>query len=358
MLRFILRRLAAGVVLLFVISSLAFMLLYVGSGDIARSILGQTATQETVAAEEAGARARPADPRPSSSTGCATPSPVTSARRGSPASRSPRRSRSRLAVTLVARASARSSSPRSSRVAARRAGRRARGGWVDRMVQVVLGARLRHPRLPDRPRPGAASSRSTSAGSSRPATSSSRLADAAGCQSVTLPIIALASAASPASRAGPRLGDRRAAPGLRAHAAQPRPLGAAGWSTSTCCATPPARRCRSSAVQFIGLLGGAVIVEHVFAIPGLGQVAVARPRQGDIPLVMGLVIVDRRPRRHRQPRHRPAAGLAQPEGAGLMSDVDCHRRPPSPSVEHARGDRATRSLFRPAAAEPDRRSSR
>ncbi|GAB3617240.1 ABC transporter permease [Okibacterium endophyticum] len=44
------------------------------------------------------------------------------------------------------------------------------------------------------------------------------------------------------------------------------------------------------AVYFVGLLGGAVIVEQVFAIPGLGQVAVQATTQGDIPMVMGLVM--------------------------------------------------------------------
>lgn len=44
------------------------------------------------------------------------------------------------------------------------------------------------------------------------------------------------------------------------------------------------------AVFFVGLLGGAVIVEQVFAIPGLGQVAVIATTQGDIPMVMGLVM--------------------------------------------------------------------
>ena len=43
-------------------------------------------------------------------------------------------------------------------------------------------------------------------------------------------------------------------------------------------------------VQFVGLLGGAVIIEQIFAIPGMGQVAVVATSQGDIPLVMGLVI--------------------------------------------------------------------
>ena len=44
------------------------------------------------------------------------------------------------------------------------------------------------------------------------------------------------------------------------------------------------------AVYFVGLMGGAVIVEQVFAIPGLGQVAVQATGQGDIPLVMGLLV--------------------------------------------------------------------
>ena len=44
------------------------------------------------------------------------------------------------------------------------------------------------------------------------------------------------------------------------------------------------------AVQFIGLLGGAVIVEQIFALPGLGQITVAATGQGDIPVVMGVVV--------------------------------------------------------------------
>lgn len=44
------------------------------------------------------------------------------------------------------------------------------------------------------------------------------------------------------------------------------------------------------AVQFIGLLGGAVIVEQVFALPGMGQLTVQAGTQGDIPVMMGLVV--------------------------------------------------------------------
>jgi len=44
-------------------------------------------------------------------------------------------------------------------------------------------------------------------------------------------------------------------------------------------------------LQFVVLFGGAVIVEQVFSLPGLGQRAVAATAQGDVPIVMGLVIV-------------------------------------------------------------------
>lgn len=45
------------------------------------------------------------------------------------------------------------------------------------------------------------------------------------------------------------------------------------------------------AVQFVGMLGGAVVIEQVFALPGIGQMAVQATTSGDIPVVMGVVIV-------------------------------------------------------------------
>lgn len=44
-------------------------------------------------------------------------------------------------------------------------------------------------------------------------------------------------------------------------------------------------------LQFIGLLGGIVILERVFAIPGLGAMAVNATIVGDIPIVMGVVLL-------------------------------------------------------------------
>lgn len=43
-------------------------------------------------------------------------------------------------------------------------------------------------------------------------------------------------------------------------------------------------------LQFIGLLGGAAIIERVFAIPGLGSITVQAALSGDIPVLMGVVV--------------------------------------------------------------------
>ena len=44
-------------------------------------------------------------------------------------------------------------------------------------------------------------------------------------------------------------------------------------------------------IQFIVIFGGAVIVEQVFSLPGVGQIAVSATARGDIPLVMGVIVV-------------------------------------------------------------------
>lgn len=54
-------------------------------------------------------------------------------------------------------------------------------------------------------------------------------------------------------------------------------------------AAPPALTVLS--LQFIGLLGGAVVIERIFAIPGLGTLTVNSSISGDIPVIMGIVVV-------------------------------------------------------------------
>ncbi|GAA3381762.1 ABC transporter permease [Cryptosporangium minutisporangium] len=44
-------------------------------------------------------------------------------------------------------------------------------------------------------------------------------------------------------------------------------------------------------MQFVGLLGGTVLVEQIFGLPGLGSMAVQYTTRGDIPVIMGLLTV-------------------------------------------------------------------
>ena len=43
-------------------------------------------------------------------------------------------------------------------------------------------------------------------------------------------------------------------------------------------------------LQLIGMLGGVVIIEQIFALPGMGPMAVAATGQSDLPVVMGVVM--------------------------------------------------------------------
>ncbi len=44
-------------------------------------------------------------------------------------------------------------------------------------------------------------------------------------------------------------------------------------------------------LQFVGLLGGAVLVEQIFGLPGIGSMTVTYTTRGDIPVIMALVMV-------------------------------------------------------------------
>ncbi|MBV9593813.1 MAG: ABC transporter permease [Actinobacteria bacterium] len=43
-------------------------------------------------------------------------------------------------------------------------------------------------------------------------------------------------------------------------------------------------------LQFIGLLGGIVVIEQIFALPGIGVLAVQSTSEGDTPVLMGIVV--------------------------------------------------------------------
>jgi peptide/nickel transport system permease protein len=286
MLGFILRRLASGVVLIVVISALAFAMLYANSENIARRILGQNATADLVArkTEELGldrplweqyvgwfANAVQGQFGRSWFTGELVTTGVTS------------RFAVTLSIVLGATILAAVIGVLLGVVAA------TRGGWIDRVVQVlsILGFAI----------PGflvalglvllfSIELRWFKATGYIPITTSF----GGWVTSVTLPIVALAVATIVvvAQQVRGSVTDALGRDYVRT-------LRSRGLSMRRVVAKHVLRNAGGPAlavlaVQFIGLLGGAVIVEQIFAIPGLGQLAVSSTVKADIPMVMGLVI--------------------------------------------------------------------
>jgi peptide/nickel transport system permease protein len=287
MLRFILRRLLAGVILLFVVSSLAYLLLYLGAGDIARQILGVSATQEQVAAKAAQLGLdQPLISRYVTWVSHAvtgdfgvswfTSQPVVAA------------ITSRLAVTL----SLVVGTTILTAVVATALGVWAarKRGAADRLVQIVsvLGFAI----------PGfliaifLVNVFALNLKWFKPTGFVQLSTSFPGWLStVTLPILALAIGAIAAIAAQVRgsVIDTMRQDWVRT-------LRSRGLSENRVLYKHVLRNAGGPAlavlaVQFVGLLGGAIIVEQIFAIPGLGPVATQSTARGDIPLVMGLVVV-------------------------------------------------------------------
>jgi peptide/nickel transport system permease protein len=283
---FIARRVLSGVVLIFVVSALAFTLLYANSENIARRILGQNASQELVERKttELGldaplweqyfgwlSHAFRGDFGRSWFTGELVTAGVSS----------------RLAVTLSIVLGATIVTG----IVAVGLGVLAavRGGWVDRAVQVVsiigfaipaflvaLGLVLLF----------AIELGWFKATGYIPITTSFP----GWIASVTLPVIALAigTIAVVAQQIRGSVADALSRDFVRT-------LRSRGLSMRRVVGKHVLRNAGGPAlavlaVQFIGLLGGAVIIEQVFAIPGLGQLAVSSTVKADIPMVMGLVL--------------------------------------------------------------------
>lgn len=286
MLIFILRRLLAGVVLLAVISSVAFMLLYLGGGDIARRILGQQATQQDVAdkATQLGLDrslfTQYVDWVGHALTGDLGSSWFT----GEPVSAG---IASRLAVTLSLVLGA--TLVTAVLAVALGVWAAVKRGWADKLVQIVTVLGFAIPGFLIAV--GLVLLFALRLGLFQP-TGYVAFADSPSgwLGSVTLPIIAL-SIGGIAGVAGQVRG--AVVDALRQDYV--RTLRSRGLSFNRVVFKHVLRNAGGPAlavlaVQFVGLLGGAVIVEQVFAIPGLGQVAVSSTSQGDIPLVMGLVV--------------------------------------------------------------------
>ncbi|MDQ0644158.1 ABC transporter permease [Microbacterium murale] len=286
MLMFIARRILAGVVLLFVISVVTFGLLFLDSANIARRILGQNATEELVAQKSAELGLdRPLavqywDWLTSALTGDLGRSwfngQLVSVSLGG-----------RLSVSLSLVIGATVISAVLAIVLGVLAARR--GGWIDALVQFVsvLGFAI----------PGflialylvllfAINLHWFKATGYIPITDSF----SGWLTSVTLPIAALSfgAIAAVAQQVRGSVVDAMSRDYVRT-------LRARGLSSNSVVYKHVLRNAGGPAlavlaVQFIGLLGGAVIVEQVFALPGMGQLTVSATTQGDIPVVMGVVI--------------------------------------------------------------------
>jgi len=286
MLSFILRRLLSGVVLVAVISFLAFVLLYMGGGDIARRILGENATAETVAkkTEELGLNrpllAQYGDWVTSAFTGDLGRSWFT----GELVSVSVT---NRLAVTLSLVIGATLISAILSVILGVLAARR--GGAVDGTVQFLslIGFAI----------PGFLIALflvlvfAINLGWFK-ATGYVPIATSVGgwLSSVTLPIIALSIGAIATVAAQVRGSVIDAPSRDYVRTLRSRGLGDGSVIYKHVLRNAGGPALAVLAVQFVGLLGGAVVVEQIFAIPGMGQLSVRSTTLGDIPVVMGLVI--------------------------------------------------------------------
>ena len=286
MLSFILRRLLSGVVLVAVISFLAFVLLYMGGGDIARRILGENATAETVAkkTEELGLNrpllAQYGDWVTSAFTGDLGRSWFT----GELVTVSVT---NRLAVTLSLVIGATLISAILSVVLGVLAARR--GGVVDGSVQFLslIGFAI----------PGFLIALflvlvfAINLGWFK-ATGYVPIATSVTgwLSSVTLPIVALSIGAIATVAAQVRGSVIDATSRDYVRTLRSRGLGDGSVIYKHVLRNAGGPALAVLAVQFVGLLGGAVVVEQIFAIPGMGQLSVRSTTLGDIPVVMGLVI--------------------------------------------------------------------
>jgi peptide/nickel transport system permease protein len=286
MLMLIVRRLLAGLVLLFVISSVAFLLLYLGGGDIARRILGQQATQADVAdkAHQLGLD-RPLSAQYFDWLANALHGDLGSSWFTSEPVRTGISSRVTVTLSLVIGATVITAIV----AVILGVGAAIRRGWVDKVVQVVTILGFAIPGFLIAV--GLVLVFALNLGWFQPTGYVPFTDSPTGWLStVTLPIIALAIGGI----AGVT-GQVRGAviDGLRQDYV--RTLRSRGLPYNRVVLKHVLRNAGGPAlavlaVHFVGLLGGAVVVEQVFAIPGLGQVAVSSTSQGDIPMVMGLVV--------------------------------------------------------------------
>ncbi|MGO4804363.1 ABC transporter permease [Arthrobacter sp. 2MCAF15] len=286
MITFILKRLGSGLVTLFAVSVLTFSLLYVSSGSIARNILGDQATPEQLAVKEAELGLdQPIITRYFSwLTGALSGDLGTSWFTSEPVANA---LATRIPVTMTMVFSAMILIA----IVATLIGVAAavKRGWVDRVVQIgaIVGDSI----------PGfvigiiLVTILAIQMGLF-PATStiSPGVGADAWVLSLTLPVIALlingvTGGAQQIRSAVIKQLERDYVRTLRSRGIGEREVLFKHVLRS---AAPAGLTVLS--LQLIGMLGGVVIIEQIFALPGMGPLAVAATGQSDQPVVMGVVM--------------------------------------------------------------------
>ncbi|GAA2025879.1 ABC transporter permease [Catenulispora yoronensis] len=283
---YVARRLLAGLVLVLAVSVVSFALMYLSGADIARHILGDNASNEQVHAKavELGLD-RPLPSRYGTWLNAALHGDLGLSWTSGETVTSALQTRAQVTLSLVAGATVVSAllSVALGVTAA------VRGGWLDRALQAVslLGIAL----------PGFLIALFLVSAFALhlhwfPATGYTQPSDSVGdwLRSIALPIAALSVGATVnlTQQIRGAVLDGLGQEWVRTLRARGLPFrrivlrhvlrGAAGPALSVL------------GLQFIGLIGGTVVIEQVYAIPGIGQLAVGASVQGDIPLVMGLVV--------------------------------------------------------------------
>ena len=286
MLRFIAKRLTSGFLLLLVISTLTYFLLFFSSSSVARNLLGDSATDSQVVAKahELGLD-RPLLPRYFEWLGHAltgdlgiswySNQPIVS----SLASRLP----VTMTIVLFAILLASTLATVLGMLAA------VKGGWIDRLVQFLAIAGFAVPNFV------VAIILVTVFAINIaifPATGWVNLSDdpRSWFLSLVLPVAALvvSTVASAAQQIRSAFKDVLSRDWVRTLRSRGVPNNEILFKHVLRSAAPSGLTVLS--LQFVGMLGGSVIIEKIFALPGIGQLAVDSTTQGDTPVVMGIVV--------------------------------------------------------------------
>ncbi|WP_182358942.1 ABC transporter permease [Tomitella gaofuii] len=286
MISFITRRLAAGVVVLFAVSTVTFFLLYFSSANVAREILGDNATAEQV---ELKKKALGLD-QPLMSRYWAWLKDALQGQFGaswfsgrsvtdSIMSRLPA-TMSVVLVTIIVVAIV------SVLIGVAAAVRR---GWVDRGLQVVSISGAAVPQF-------VVAIVIVSVFAIRlrwfPATGYERWSDGPGlwAASITLPVLALTVSGVASTAQQVRSSTIKVLEMDYIRTLRSRGLGSSEvlFRHALRGASPAGLTVLS--LHFISILGGVVVIEQIFALPGIGFLALESTTRGDMPVLMGVVV--------------------------------------------------------------------